>query len=76
MFLRIDEVHYDQLRIFGDILIIVGVFDTVQPLDHEIVLQGFGAFVSDLLRTYQNTEVKQRSDFHVIILCPGIPVDC
>ena len=75
-FQRIDEVHDGQFRVFGNITVVVGIFDTVQPLDHELVLQKTYMHLTGPFGTDKDAEIEQGPDFHIVILRPGIPVDC
>ena len=54
----------------------IGIFKTVQSLDHELVLQGLRVTVAGLLGTHKDTKIEQGSDFHVIVLRLGFLVDC
>ena len=54
----------------------IGIFDTVQSLDHEFVMQGLRVSVTSFFGTDKDTEIEQGSDFHVIVLRAGLLVDC
>ena len=54
----------------------IGIFDTVQSLDHELVVQGLRVSVTSFFGTDKDTKIEQGSDFHVIVLCPGFLIDC
>ena len=54
----------------------IGIFDAVQSLNHELVLQGLRVTVVGLFSTHQDAEIEESADFHVIILRPGFLIDC
>ena len=54
----------------------IGIFDTVQSLDHEFVMQGLRVSVTSLFGTDKDTKIEQGSDFHVIVFRSGLLIDC